>query len=176
MPDTLEEIYCMVGEKIKGEGGKTVYKRETALVQTKDPFQVDEDSVAGPLLAKKSQGGKKYEYKQITETEGFILRLALHQLDISLIQDALVKKCSDKLSDVEEQDVRDLVPKVINRYKAQKFIRPMTEDEIKENKIPKNDMLAIQDHPPKLFTKLDLNASINQIGPPIFMISFPPIQ
>ena len=179
MPNTSGEIYCMLGQEIIGEDGKPDYERESVFVQSKDLFQIDEKLVAGPLLAKKSQGGKKYVYQQITETEGFILRLALNQLDVPLIVQALINKCSDELDENEEEKVEELVHSVINRYKQPGgFIRPMTGDEIKAIKLTKEQIFthSIPSQPQKLFNKLNMNANINQIGPPIFMISFPPLQ
>ena len=176
MPNTSEEIYCIAGEEIEGEEGKPVYKREYVFLQTKDDVQIDDNLRAGPLLAKKRQGGgKKYKYLQITRTESFILRLLLQQLDVPLIELAVIMKCSDKLTGKE---AHALVNKVINRYEQQGFIQPMTEDDIKKwkIKIPRDEMLADKVNPPQDFDKLHLNASINQIGPPIFMISFPPLQ
>jgi hypothetical protein len=171
MPNTSEEIYCIVGEE--DEHG---IKREHVFLQTKDAVPIDDNLRAGPLLAKKRQGGgKKYEYLQITRTEAFILRLLLQQLDVPLIELAVIMKCSDKLT---VKEAHALVQKVINRYKQQGFIQPMTEAEIKKwkIKIPRLEMLADKINPPQDFDKLHLNATINQIGPPIFMISFPPLQ
>ncbi len=165
-----EKFYCMA--------------KECVFLQTNDrEAQLDDNPLAGPVLARKIDGGK-YEYVQLEETEAFILRLLLQQLGMAPLKQALIWKSkfqpNDKLTDDE---AKKLIQDVVNQYEQEGFIQSIKEDEhtIKDLKIKKDDMKAQVPKPDasltrKHFKKLHLKASINQLGPIVIRFTFPPLR
>lgn len=142
--------------------------------------QIDGMPVEGPLLAKKGDGGE-YEYVQPEETEAFILRLLLQQLEIPLINQALIWK---SLGQLDRKEAQQLIQGVIDRYTAAGFIQAMGEEDpiIKGLRIPRQQMLKHHQaggpaHMAKnRFRRCELNATINQIGPIVIRFTFPPLR
>lgn len=136
-------------------------------------IQIDGNTIQmkGPLFAKKVGPGD-YDYMYPTKEEGFILRLLLLQLDIPLIIQALKWKFSGTITD---QVAAGKIKDVIDKYEGKKkYIRALTDAEI--TGLQNLNTVGVPPHlPPGKFKKLELNANINQIVPPIFMLSFPPL-